>query len=384
MFGEKARGQMGGHADGSAELVRGCALIGLLLMAIAGVAVAQKVPEGKRVWSVGPLIKPQTVGSFSVGAGGTTLSGMHVDTQTGSTFAATRSVVFAGERIVVAVGLGMQAVAGKPTPVRFCQLLSLDAQTGEVKNRRDFPECVTLAIFATNDGHIIVSSSSVLRLTPELKDEGSFDYRASGHKHGRIQNVSPDGSTLGNATSPGFELVDARTLKATQLTSDPSVDTSVSSKGFVTNNIQWIGKYPKEIGFVTYVDAAGSHLVYHGGCGGRPQFLSDDLILEPGCKDPLLIDTQGNVIKTLAVNGRFSFAGVSQDGKRMALQIAKVSSKGVLEKEKFVIYSVESGQAIAEAAAKESAEEQSWTAFSPDGSMFAVGSPLKLTLYRLP
>ena len=29
-------------------------------------------------------------------------------------------------------------------------------------------------------------------------------------------------------------------------------------------------------------------------------------------------------------------------------------------------------------------EAQSWTAFSPDGSLFVVGSPLKLTPYRLP
>ena len=90
------------------------------------------------------------------------------------------------------------------------------------------------------------------------------------------------------------------------------------------------------------------------------------------------------MVRTLAVNGRFSFAGVSQNGKRMALQIAKVSSRGVLEKERFVIYSVENGEAIAEAVAEEAAEEQSWTGFSADGAMFVVGSPLKLTLYRLP
>jgi hypothetical protein len=66
------------------------------------------------------------------------------------------------------------------------------------------------------------------------------------------------------------------------------------------------------------------------------------------------------------------------------LQIGKFSSRGSLEKERFIIYSVESGEAIAEAAATEPAEQQSWTAFSPDGSMFVVGSPLKLTLYRLP
>lgn len=367
------------------NFVRRSAPVAVMLMTVmAGVGAAQKVLEGKRVWSVGPLIKPQTVGSFSVGAGGATFGGMHVDTQTASTFAATRSVVFAGDRIVLAVSLGMQTVAGKATPVHACQLLSLDAQTGEVKDRRAIPECISLPIFATNDGHVIVSGRSVLRLTPDLKDDGSFDYHAAGHKFGRVTNASPDGSTLGNETSPGFELVDTRSLKVTPLTKDPSVDTSVCSKGFVTDNVHWISEYPKEIGFLTYVDAAGSHLLYHGGCGGRPQFLTDDLILEPGCKDPLLIDTQGKVVKTLAVNGRFSFAGVSQDGKRLALQIAKVSSKGVLEKEKFVVYSVESGQAVAEAAAKEPAEEQSWTAFSPDGSMFVVGSPLKLTLYRLP
>ncbi len=361
-----------------------CGLATLLFAAFIGVAAAQKVPEAKKVWTVGPLVKPQTVGSFSIGAGGVALGGMHTDTQTASTFAATRSVVFAGDRIVVSASLGMRTLEGWPTPVRVCQLISLDTQTGAVKDQRDFPDCVTLPIFATSDGHVIVSGRSVLRLAPDLKDAGSFDYRATGHKFGRVQNISPDGSTLGNQTRPGFELLDTRTLKAMQLTSEPAVDTSVSSKGFVTDNVHWIGEYPKEIGFVTYVDATGGHLLYHGDCGGRPQFLSDDLILEPGCKDPFIINTQGNKVRTLAVGGRFSFAGVSQNGKRLALQIGKFSSSGSLEKERFIIYSVESGEAIAEAAAKEPAEEQSWTAFSSDGSMFVVGSPLKLTLYRLP
>jgi hypothetical protein len=66
------------------------------------------------------------------------------------------------------------------------------------------------------------------------------------------------------------------------------------------------------------------------------------------------------------------------------LQLAKISPAGTLEKERFIIYSVDSGEPIAEAAAKELAEGQSWTSFSPDGSVFVVGSPLKSTLYRLP
>jgi len=52
--------------------------------------------------------------------------------------------------------------------------------------------------------------------------------------------------------------------------------------------------------------------------------------------------------------------------------------------ERFGIYAVDTGELIAEVTPDELAEEQSWTAFSPDGSMFVVGSPLKLTLYGLP
>jgi hypothetical protein len=321
---------------------------------------------------------------IAFGAKGATVTAPHVDSQTGSIFAATRSVVFAGDRIVLASMVGMRKVEGAQTLEQVYQLLSLDSNTGEVKNTREMSALGSLELFATNDAHVIVSGRSVLRLTPDLKDDGSFDYHATGHKFGRVQNVSPDGSTLGNETSPGFELVDARTLKATQLTAGPVVDTSVSRKGFVTDNMHWTRDYPKDIGFITYTDAAGEHLLYHGKCGGRPQFLSDDLVLEPGCKSPLIVDTQGNLVRTLSVKGEFSYAGVSQNSKRFALQVASFSAEHSIKKERFVIYSVDSGEPVAEVTPEELADGQSWTAFSPDGSMFVVGSPLKLTLCRLP
>jgi hypothetical protein len=168
-------------------------------------------------------------------------------------------------------------------------------------------------------------------------------------------------------------------LKATELTASPADDTSVSNKGFVTDKVRWIRDYPKDLGFITYTDAAGQHLLYHGKCGGRPQFLTDDLVLEPGCESPLIIDTRGNLVKTIPLKGAFSYAGVSQNAKRFALQLT-----GSGQHERFVIFSVESGESIAELKPEQDGEEQSWTAFSPDGSMFVVGSPLKLTLYRLP
>lgn len=363
--------------------------VALLLLFTLVAAAAQKSATPTRLWSIGPLTRGQQVVGFAVGSGavgsnGVTFTGPHVDTQTGSIFAATRSVVFAGDRIILASMVGMRKVDDAKVPEQVYQLLSLDTATGQVKDTREIAAFSSIAVFATSDAHVIVTGKTALRLTSELKDDGNFDYHATGHKFGNVENMSPDGSTFGNATSPGFELVDSRTLMPAQLTANPAVDTSVSSKGFVTNNIHWIRDYPKDLSFVTYVDVAGEHLLYHGKCGGRPQFLSSDLVLEPGCKNPLIIDTNGKIVRTLPVKGEFSFAGVSQNGMRLALQIASFSGSHTMRQERFVIYSVDTGQPLAEVKPEEPAEEQSWTAFSPDGLMFVVGSPLKLTLYRLP
>ncbi len=336
-------------------------------------APAQNVPEPSRVWSVGPLTKAEQVMSFAVGNSGTTLSGPHIDSQTSSIYAATRSVVFVGDRLVLASKVGMRQVHEARIPVQVYQLLSLDAQTGRVKEKREITAFGSLPVFATNDAHVIVVGRNVLRLAPDLKDVGVLDY------HGRAENMSPDGSTLGNATNPGYGLINARTLKVIKLTDSPAYDTSLSSKGFITDNLHWTKKYPKELGFITYKDAAGDHLVYHGNCGGRPQFLTDNLILEPGCKSPMIINVQGDLVRTLAVDGGFSYAGVSQNGRRFALQLT-----GSGAHERFVIFSVETGECVAEVKPELDSEQQSWTAFSPDGSMFVVGSPLRLTLYRLP
>ncbi len=253
-----------------------------------------------------------------------------------------------------------------------------------MKDTRELTAFGSLPLFATRDGRIIVSGRNVERLTSDLKDDGSFDYDATGHKFGRVQNIAPDGTTLGNATSPGYELIDAQSLRAKPLTATSLADTSVSSSGVITDTVHWIRDYPKDLGFVTYYDATGDHLLYHGKCGGRPQFLTNTLILEPGCKNPLIIDTKGNHVKTIPIKGEFSYAGVSQNGKRFALQVASFSGMHDLRQEKFVIYNTDTWESVTEVTPDTPAEEQSWTAFSPDGSMFVVGSPVKLTLYRLP
>ena len=355
-----------------------------MLLGSVAIGFAQKLPLPTRVWSVGPLTKGEPVMGIAFGAGGATFTGPHVDSQTGSVFSATRSIAFAGDRIVLASKIGMRKVEGAQVPGSVYQLLSLDAQTGVVKDTCEIVAFASLQVFATNDAHVIVSGRSVMRLTPDLKDAGSFDYHAQGHKSGNVENISPDGSTLGNATSPGFELIDSETLKETRLTEQPIVITGVSSKAVVSDSPWWIKDYPKAKSFVTLTDEKGQHLIFHGDCGGRPVFLTDDRVLTASCKIARILDTQGNVLTTITKHDPISFAGVSQNGKRFALQVASLSGTHAVKHERFVVYSVDTGEPVAEVTPEELAEAQSWTAFSPDGSMIVVGSPLKLTLYRLP
>ena len=100
-----------------------------------------------------------------MGPNGVTFTGAHADTQTGSTFIATRGIVFAGDRIVLASMVGMRKVDGAKIPEQVYQLLSLDTVTGQVKDTREFPAFSSIAVFATNDAHVIVTGKTVSRLT---------------------------------------------------------------------------------------------------------------------------------------------------------------------------------------------------------------------------
>lgn len=337
---------------------------------------AQKPGRPERLWVVGPLTHIAQTEAAK-------LSGPSPELiQTGTAEAATRSVVFSGHRVVLVADLGLQQRQGQTTPVDVTELISLDAATGAVKNTREFTNLGTARLFATDDAHVILAGTNVFRLTPDLRDAGTFDPHANGHKHGRIRNISPSGSTLGYATEPGFELVDAHTLQPAPLSNAAIDDTSVSSKGVLTDNLVWTG-FPLD-DVTDYIDTAGDHHLYHGRCGESPVFLTDDLVLEQGCKDPLILNLEGETIRTLALKLPWSYAGVSQNGNRFALQIQRPGTLFSSWVESFEIYSVATDERVAEVKPERLPLEQSWTAFSPDGHLFVVGSLLKLALYRLP
>jgi hypothetical protein len=334
---------------------------------------AQKMPLPTPAWSVGPLTKDSALMGVAFGPADARAMAADPGFQTESVFAATRSVVFAGDRIVLVSMVGMRKVEGAQSPESIYQIMSLDVRTGEVENTREASAFGSLKVFATNDEHVMVSGRDVLRLTPDLKDA---DRLATG-AHWRVENISPDGSTLGNSTSPGFELIDARTLQARTLSNGTTTDTSVSSNAAISDSPLWIRDYPKASSFATLTDGTGQHLVFHGDCGGRPVFLTNDRVLMASCKITRILDTQGNVLKTIAFREPVSFAGVSQNGSRFALQLAG-------KRERFIIYATATGDPVAELAGDQPPHGQSWSALSHDGRMVVIGSPAKLTLYRLP
>src|SRR2546430_4687778 len=102
-----------------------CAQIVLLSVVSVGIGVGQALPTPTRVWSVGPLTKSEPVMGFAFGAGGATVTGQHVDSQTSSIFSATRSVVFAGDRLVVASRTGTRKVEDAAVPASVYEVLSL-------------------------------------------------------------------------------------------------------------------------------------------------------------------------------------------------------------------------------------------------------------------
>src|SRR5882672_6189018 len=169
---------------------------GIVTMVLLGPAVigfAQKLPSPSSMWSVGPLTKGEPVMSVAFGAKGATFSGPRVDSQTGSIFSASRSIAFAGDRIVLASKIGMRKVEGAQIPATVYQILSLDAHTGNVKDSREILAFASLHVFATNEAQAIGSGRGVMRLTPDLKDGGSFDYHDGEQKSGNVKNIPLDG-----------------------------------------------------------------------------------------------------------------------------------------------------------------------------------------------
>jgi hypothetical protein len=302
---------------------------------------------------------------------------------TSSAYNARRQVIFAGGRLLVSFDAGSAPYEGKQ-PMSNYSLLSLDVQTGAALDSKEFTGKWghMPPLYATDDGHAILQHESLKSLNPNLTDGGS-QFAAD---RGRVAQMSPDGSTMVWETTPGSTLLDSRTLTPLPQHLDESVPTSVSKHAVLTDNIYWFGEYPKDHAFVTLTDETGKHLLFHGDCGGRPEFLSNDKVLIAGCRKVRIIDIHGKLLhETKTAEGVPTFAGVSQDGRRFAVEFSEVRGDPPMPLyDHFVIYDTETAKPIAMVRIADLPEYNSWSAFSPDGNLFVAGSPNNLSLYRVP
>jgi hypothetical protein len=322
-------------------------------------------PEAEKVWSVA-LEK-------------NAWQGMNTDSE----YESRRQVIFAGNRLIVSFDAGSAAYQNQQ-PMSNYRLLSLDVQTGAVKNSKEFigKWGSMPLLYLTNDGHVILQHESLKSLNPDLSETGSH----FAPDKGRVSQMSPDGSTMAWETMPGSTLVDSDSLTPLPQHFDESNPTSVSKHAVLTDNLYWYGKYPNDHAFVTLTDETGKHLIYHGKCGSRPEFLSDEKILVIGCHELIVIDSQGNRLHETANSEDYlTFAGVSQNGKRFAIETNDArGDPAELLYEHFIIYDAETGQPIAMVRISDLPERISWSALSSDGHLFAAGNPNNLTLYRIP
>ncbi len=301
---------------------------------------------------------------------------------TGSEYAATRQVVFAGDRVLAVFDAGSAGYEGKQ-PMSKYRILSLDWTTGAVKNDMEFKGHWggMPSLYATNDGHVILVEGSLRKLNPDLTSAG---IKFSPDRGGVI-GVSPDGTTLACATNPGTTLLDSGTLKQVGRL-DESVPTSTSRDAALTDNKYWYGIYPKDHAFITRTDGHGQKLIFHGACGSRPEFLTDQRVLTVGCGSIRILDIEGNMVaEGQTIGGPATFAGVSQSGSRFALQFSEAKGDPYLViYERFVVYDSATAAPVATVPVSDLPERQSWSAFSHDGRYFAVGNPDNLSLYQLP
>ncbi|HTQ85536.1 MAG TPA: hypothetical protein VMI93_04940 [Candidatus Solibacter sp.] len=341
------------------------ALVLVLPFCVTFAAAPRDPPDAKRLWSTS--LDPNPWQSMN----------------TGSSYGSTRQAVFAGDRILAVFDSGSAPYEGKEPMARY-RLVSLELQTGAARESREFigkwgnmP-----ALYATGDEHAIFSYGDLESLNPNLSPAGprlALD-------RGRVGQISPDGATLAWETNPGTTLLDARTLLPLPGHISESVPTSVNSRAVLTDNIYWYGDYPNDRFFVTLTDSKGQHLLYHGKCGERPQFLSEGKVIILGCGVIRILDLTGKILhETKTSEGSPTFAGVSRNGSRFAVGFTTINDDPPAPLyEHFVIYDTETTQALAIVRIKNLPEYNSWFAFAPDGRTFVAGSPYNLSLYALP
>ena len=323
-----------------------------------------KTPAAQSVWSV------QLEGNAGTGLDAV------------SVFASQHDAAIAGDR-VVAIYPTQPEISRGGRPVIGYRMVSLDLTNGKVKGEKQIEGQSPPFLFATDDGHIDYGRSSLIRINPDLTETGEKFNEAEG----RITAISPDGSTLAHWTQQGTEIVSADTFAVSGGPIRGPEPAAVSKSTLLIDDPRWARDFPQDISFVALLDRGRPYLLYHGKCGGHPEFLADDKFIFVGCGKATIMDTTGKVLKEIPLAGGHGwFAGVSRDGSRFALGASEYPAgdpsfeAGAL----ITVYDAVTNEPLATVPTEAGLGRRPWTAFAQDGHSFLCGDPDKLTLYRIP
>ncbi len=302
--------------------------------------------------------------------------------QTSSEYTAARSIAFVGDRLAVRL---------------TDRIVALDLKSGSVAAQvpLTFNRYVEPPLFRTYTGALLtVASDRFLLLDEYLQIVHSSPLYPSG----RLQNISTDGRAVAweawtpvkgtridpdeqPILPPGLSVLDTTTLQPNQHFREPGPFFSISADELLETRPDPKNAQATEFLLVT---PSGARVVTIT-CG-EGRLLTSTRILIVGCGELHVMDAEGRTLAQARLpRANWQFGGIAEDGSRFALvRSQSIGDPSRTLFEHFVVFNTADCRPVALIRSEHLPERISWSAMSPDGTLFAAGSPTAVSLYRLP
>lgn len=302
-----------------------------------------------------------------------------------SKFLSTRLAVFTGDGRIVAVTVGLPQTSSEGQLVTPACLLSFDAMTGKLIAKKALTESRVLLFPTAKDRVILVTKQAVV-LNSDLSETGiNFDFPS-----GRIQHISPDGTTLAwerrAKDEPGMRMLDTDTLKPTGVDLSERTPSAITSKSAASTNAIWNqGDQAHRRGSITTQQGSTPLTLTNCKEAFTVNFLTDDKMLIT-CGDSFRVqDLQGRTISAHIFPGKeVNYGGMARNGMRFVVVVEKRSKSDPwpISDEEHLLYDIGGNEAVATIPVPKGSDG-TWTAVSTNGDLILSGSPEGLFVYRV-
>lgn len=302
-----------------------------------------------------------------------------------SQFQSTRLAVFPDENRIVVVTAGPPQKSSSGQLVISTCLLAFEATSGKLVAKQT-PQAYRFLLFPTATGRIIFVTKEAILLNSDLRETGvSFDLPS-----GRIQHVSPDGTTLAwerrAKDEPGMRMLDTNTLKPTGVDLSERTPSTITSKYAASTNAIWNQMdQAHRRGSLTTQEGAKPLFLPNCTKAFAVNFLTDEKMLIT-CSDSFQVqDLQGHIISEHSFPGKeVRYGGVSRNGKRFVLVLNRRSKSDPwpTSDEEHLVYDLDRKDIVATVPMQHSSDG-TWSAISPNGDLLLTGSPDALFVYRI-